>query len=171
MKANVYKCKYKDNETKKRVVAPPFYNLLHKSYTYNIELDSDVLKIKSLNNNREMEIRDIYEIEIGIASALIPKGSMQRAYHYYIDLHVNMNNNEVVILEFNEYSRVVTFVDELKKLGVKIFDPMNLLDIVKNNEDVETRIEILNNLKAIIKNQNTNLELIEQNRLTTRYVR
>lgn len=171
MKANVYKCKYKDNEAKKRVVAPPFYNLPHKSYTYNIELDSDVLKIKSLNNNREMEIRDIYEIEIGIASALIPKGSMQRAYHYYIDLHVNMNNNEVVILEFNEYSRVVTFVDELKKLGVKIFDPMNLLDIVKNNEDVETRIEILNNLKAIIKNQNTNLELIEQNRLTTRYVR
>lgn len=171
MKANVYKCKYKDNETKKRVVAPPFYNLPHKSYTYNIELDSDVLKIKSLNNNREMEIRDIYEIEIGIASALIPKGSMQRAYHYYIDLHVNMNNNEVVILEFNEYSRVVTFVDGLKKLGVKIFDPMNLLDVVKNNEDVETRIEILNNLKAIIKNQNTNLELIEQNRLTTRYVR
>lgn len=171
MKANVYKCKYKDNEAKKRVVAPPFYNLPHKSYTYNIELDSDVLKIKSLNNNREMEIRDIYEIEIGIASALIPKGSMQRAYHYYIDLHVNMNNNEVVILEFNEYSRVVTFVDELKKLGVKIFDPMNLLDVVKNNEDVETRIEILNNLKTIIKNQNTNLELIEQNRLTTRYVR
>lgn len=171
MKANVYKCKYKDNEDKKRVIVPPFYNLSHKSYTYDIKLESNILKIKSLNNYKEMEIRDIYELEIGIASVLIPKGSMKRAYHYYIDLHVNMNNNEVVILEFDEYSRAIIFVDELKKLGVKVFDPMNLLDVVKYNEDVEARKQILENLKTIIENQNTNLELIEQNRLTNRYVR
>lgn len=76
-----------------------------------------------------------------------------------------------MILEFSEYSRVIIFANELRKLGVKIFDTMNLLDMIKQNDNLEIRRQILNNLKTLVKEKTNNSSLIEQNRLANRYVR
>lgn len=171
MEANVYKCKYKGIESKKKYISPPFYNLAYKRYTYNVELDNNILKIMSINKYKEIKISDISKIEIGVASVVIPKGSMRIASNYFIDMHVFTNNSRVVILEFSEYSKVITFANELRKLGVKIFDTMNLLDMIKQNDDLQIREQILNNLKTLVNERANDSTLIEQNRLANRYIR